>query len=260
MKSLFVANWKMNLLQRDAVAFASRFKELFSGVSNYDAVFGIAPALSSFQALKQALGNYQQVWLGAQNVHWLASGAHTGEISAAMLKELGADFAIIGHSERRQFYGETNDKVALRAKAAINEGLTAIVCVGELEADFKAKKTAEVVHRQLLASLAGLSAADSLRLVVAYEPVWAIGTGLAATPEIADTVHQQIRAELCEIFGEEAGEKIILLYGGSTSPDNIAELCSQKEVQGALIGGASLKPESFAALILNGAKARAALA
>jgi triosephosphate isomerase len=173
-----------------------------------------------------------------------------------MLAENGVQFAIIGHSERRQFYGETNECVAKRARAAINHDLKAIVCIGESEVEFKEERTEAVVTEQFNASLEGITAEDASQLVIAYEPVWAIGTGLAATPEIAQNVHQLIRGLLCQQFGNAAGKNINILYGGSTKPDNIASLMQQSDVDGALVGGASLDPDSFANLIINGREAQ----
>jgi len=248
---LFVANWKMNMLRAQTEAFCRHFMEMYT--PNKCAIdVGIAPAVTSFDALKNAFGDSCPVLLGVQNVHWLDSGAHTGELSADMVKEMGASFAIIGHSERRQFYGETDRTVSLRAKAAITHGLTAIVCVGELLDQFQAKQTDTVVTAQLEGSLDGIANSDLTRLVIAYEPVWAIGTGLAATPEIAENVHKLIRNWLCEKFGNQAGASVQILYGGSTKPENIAELMACPNINGALVGGASLKPDVFWQLIANG--------
>jgi triosephosphate isomerase len=249
----FVANWKMNKTPSDSQAFASKFIELLVTGEKPDAYFGIAPTATTLPSAIEHFG-HSDLKIGAQNVHWEESGAHTGEISAPMLVDLGASFAIVGHSERRQFYGESDESVALRAKAAIKHGLTAIVCVGELEAEFKAGNSEKIVASQLEASLSSIDTSDLGKLIVAYEPVWAIGTGLAATPEIASNIHDLIRAIMVERFGNTANDTV-LLYGGSTKPGNIAELCAQSNINGALIGGAALMPESFYELICNGAAA-----
>ncbi len=239
----------MNLTASETKEFCREFLANFSAKSPADV--GIAPPLTSLSALSEALGSDSGVLVGAQNVHWLESGAHTGEVSAKMLCESGVQFVIVGHSERRQFYGETNAGVAKRAKAAIDVGLTTIVCVGESEEEFKAEQTSEVVTEQLREGLTLIESSDVSKLVIAYEPVWAIGTGLTASPEIAEGVHKFIREGLVSKFGA-AGKEIAILYGGSTKPDNIAELMSRPNVNGALVGGASLKPDSFNELIEAG--------
>lgn len=252
---LFIANWKMHKTRAEAREFCQMFREIFEPLPNGTIDAGIAPTITSAETLRDALDGQAGVFLGAQNVHWLDSGAHTGEVSAKMLADIGLNFAIVGHSERRQFYGETNEAVSKRAQAAIAEDLWAIVCIGETHEEFEAGRTAEVVKTQLLESIAGIESSE--RLIIAYEPVWAIGTGLAATPEIAAGVHNQIRELLVEKFGADAGSKISILYGGSTKPGNIAELITQDNINGALIGGASLEAESFCELIKN---ARSAVA
>lgn len=253
---LFLANWKMNKLLGEAKAFAEQFVTDFSPHPSGTADVGIAPPLTSLALLSEAFGNQEGISLGAQNVHWLESGAHTGEVSAEMLKELGASFALCGHSERRQFYGESSQNVARRAKAAIEAGLQAVVCIGETREDFESGLTADVVHQMLESSTSSLTPEHLSSLVIAYEPVWAIGTGLAATPEIAEKVHDQIREELIKEFGSEAAS-VPILYGGSIKPDNIAELISRDNINGGLIGGGSLKPEDFAQIIKIGRESSA---
>ena len=250
-KPYFIANWKMNLTRREAGVFCKTFETLHPVPRSVEV--GIAPALTTVPEIASWCISHG-IMLGAQNVHWLNSGAHTGEISVSMLQDWGVSFAIIGHSERRQFYGETNEAVAKRARAAIDANLVAVVCVGELEADFRASRTEQVVGSQLTESLSSLSTEHLARLVLAYEPVWAIGTGLAATPEIAQRVHHFIRGNLTAKFGP-AADTVSILYGGSTTPANIHELCLQPDVDGALVGGASLKPESFSELIASGSAA-----
>lgn len=252
---LFLGNWKMHMLPDEAAQYMVRFVEGFSSAQTQLPDTGIAPPLVSIPAVSRTVSRDQGVLLGAQNVHWESSGAHTGEISPQMLTALGVDFVIIGHSERRQMYGENDAHVALRTKAALEHGLTAVVCVGETEQEYKSGKTTEIVVRQIKAALEATPAEHVSRLVVAYEPVWAIGTGLAATPEQACAVHELLRQKLVERFGPDQGASIRILYGGSTKPENIGELLSQPEVQGALVGGASLKPDVFRQLIENGRKA-----
>lgn len=254
MKRLLVGNWKMNLLVEEARAFARRFRELAPEWKQENIEVGIAPPFTAISALVHGLSDLS-VSIGAQNCHWLNNGAHTGEVSPSMLLELGASLVIVGHSERRQFYGETSKCVALRAQSALKNSLRTIVCVGETAQDYEKGNTSQVVHQQVSASLEGISKEHSRQLVVAYEPVWAIGTGLAATPEIAAKVHLQIRDILLHTFGSNIGEGIPILYGGSTTPENISALVSQKNINGALVGGASLKPDLFAQLIVTAAKA-----
>lgn len=245
----------MNKLREETRSFCAAFLRDFKPADGAADV-GIAPPYTAIQELKSALAGTKGILLGAQNVHWLGSGAHTGEISPAMLADLGVDFAIVGHSERRQFYGEASEAVAERAKAAIQSGLTAVICIGETKEQFEAKRTKDVVKDQLQKSTQNLTEEHTVKLVIAYEPVWAIGTGLAATPEIASDVHDYIRSLLTGIFPKRA-EQLPILYGGSTTPENIASLMSQKNINGALVGGTSLKPDLFWALIENGRTAGA---
>lgn len=246
---LFIANWKMHKLQSEARAFCKKFRENFEPLADGSIDAGIAPAFTSTQVVIEALQGQAGVFVGSQNVHWLSTGAHTGEVSAEMQRELGLQFVIVGHSERRQFYGETDEFVSLRAQAAIAQKMLAVVCVGETKEEFEIGETKSVVTQQLLGSTYGI--ADPSNLLIAYEPVWAIGTGLAATPEIAAGVHKLIREELNAKYGLEQGSKIRILYGGSTKPENIAELIVKDNIDGALIGGASLEVDSFCQLIKN---------
>jgi triosephosphate isomerase len=188
------------------------------------------------------------VAIGVQNVHWKADGAYTGEISAPMLLSLGVTHVIVGHSERRQYFGETDDTVN-RLKAALEAGLTPICCVGEVLEEREAGLCDDVLRRQCVRAFHAISARKAAKLVVAYEPVWAIGTGKNATPEIASRAHAVIRREAAEVFGEEFAAQLRILYGGSVKPDNVAELMAQQEIDGALVGGASLDPKSFAAIV-----------
>lgn len=256
---LFVANWKMNLTQAEVRtyvrAFVAEFKPRVD--EKLDTVF--APPYTSIETAARELSGISGIAIGAQNVHYLETGAHTGEISALMLKELGVRFAIIGHSERRQFYGETSEMVAKRAKAALKHFITPIVCIGEttfFENDQDA--ALGVVRDQLHTSLAGISDEEASALVIAYEPVWAIGTGRAATPEIIHRIHAHIRFELTQLY-PSSGAAIPILYGGSTTPENISAILSQPNVSGALVGSTSLKPEAFSRLISDGRRAQGIL-
>ncbi len=255
-RPLFVGNWKMNKLRADAQSYCDKFCELLSSGPELDADIWLSVPLTCLDTVKDALAGYSgknsdRLAVGVQNVHWLEKGAHTAEVSAQMLSDAGARFSLIGHSERRQYYGEDDEHVALRAKAAIDNGLAAVVCVGETEEQYRAGKTEQVVKQSLRTSLSSLSAEDCKLLNIAYEPVWAIGTGLAATPEIARDVHRLIRAELQELYAD-SGAQVRIVYGGSTNPDNISVLCQQEDVCGGLPGGASLDPETFYKLIVNG--------
>ena len=249
MSALFVANWKMNMLRAEAAEFVRCFLQQYKPS---DKVLGsevwIAPSYTAISEVASALKNNPEILVGAQNAHWESKGAHTGEISVEMLKDIGAKFAILGHSERRQFYGEDSRKVALRANACAGKGLYAIVCVGETKDEFSAGQSNVVVQKQLAESLDSFSKQLANFLVVAYEPVWAIGTGLAATSKQAGQMHTMIRQQLIEQFGV-SGREIRILYGGSTKPENIAELLEQEDIDGALVGGASLSPDTFWSMI-----------
>ena len=191
----------------------------------------------------------RNIGVGAQNVHFEKNGAFTGEVSADMLLDLGVGYAVVGHSERRQYFGETDETVNARAKAAVAAGLTAIVCVGESLAEREEGVTMEVVRRQTKVALLGFSAEELEKVILAYEPVWAIGTGRTATAEQAEEVCAGIRALLCELFGEAVAAGVTIQYGGSMNAGNAAELLSKPNVDGGLIGGASLKPADFAAIV-----------
>ncbi len=251
---LFLGNWKMNMLKSELAAFAEEFLKLYTPAAKADA--GFAPPYTLCGAAAESFKRAPGILVGAQNAHWLASGAHTGEVSVPMLQEQGVQFVIVGHSERRQFYGETDASVAKRAKAVIAAGLTAVVCIGETKSQFEAGETSKVVSTQLKGSLDGITPEDCSKLVIAYEPVWAIGTGLAATPDIASAVHDEIRVLLASLYGANIAGAIPILYGGSTTPANIAELVSRKNIDGALVGGSSLKPGVFWDLVKNGRTAK----
>jgi len=192
------------------------------------------------------------VKISAQDVHWEKEGAFTGEVSVRMLREVGCAYTIIGHSERRQYFGETDETVHKKTVAAVAGGLKAIVCVGELLSERDSGQAVEVVRRQVRNGLAGLTGPDLSNIIVAYEPVWAIGTGRTATPEIAAEMHAAIRKTFAEIYNEAAADGLRILYGGSVKPDNISALMKKEDIDGALVGGASLDPASFAAIIKYG--------
>ncbi len=236
-------NWKLNKTIADAVALA---KGVAAGAADGVDV-GVAPVSTALYPVAEALQG-SPVLLGGQNCYHETSGAYTGEISPDFFKDVGCDFVIVGHSERRQLFGETDEGVNAKTKAVLAAGLLPIVCVGETIDERKADRTLEVVSTQIRGALAGLSAEQIGSLVVAYEPVWAIGTGLTATTEQAQEVHADIRGLLRELAGDEA-EKVRIQYGGSVKPANAAALLGQPDIDGALVGGAALKAEDFVAII-----------
>ena len=253
MKPIFLANWKMNMLPSEISSFAESFLSLVKqDVTSPD--IGFAAPYTSLAALADAFRDAKGILVGAQNVHWANNGAYTGEVSAKMLKGVGVQFAIIGHSERRQYFGETDKTVSMRAIKAIEEDLIAVVCVGETKEEYEAGQTKAVVSKQIKESLNGISQAMTQKLIIAYEPVWAIGTGLTATPEIAQSVHASIRKELSDLYGADIANSIPIVYGGSAKADNIAALTAQPDINGGLVGGASLQADSFAGLVNNGRK------
>jgi triosephosphate isomerase len=249
MRTKIVAgNWKMNKKASEAAALIEGIKKEVEGVTKVEVV--VCPPFTDLKDAAAACAG-SNVALGAQNVHWEASGAFTGEISAEMLKELGVKYVIIGHSERRQYFGETDETVNKRTKAALAAGLIPVVCVGETLAERDAGQMEQVVVRQTKAGLAELGAGLA-EVVVAYEPVWAIGTGRTATPAQAQEVHALIRRTLAEISSGDIANGIRIQYGGSMKPDNAQELMSQPDIDGGLIGGAALKADSFAAIVKAG--------
>jgi triosephosphate isomerase len=245
-KKLIAANWKMYKTPDQTRDFFRDFLPLLSGHSR-DEIAVCPPDIDLAAALESAKGS--NVAIGGQNVHWKTEGAFTGETSAVMLRALGVSHVIVGHSERRQHFCETDDTVNLRLKAALEAGLTPICCVGEVLEEREAGLTDDVLRRQCVRAFHAVSAKKAGHLVVAYEPVWAIGTGKTATPEIAAEAHAVIRREATEIFGQDFAAKLRILYGGSVKPDNASALMAQEEIDGALVGGASLDPKSFAAIV-----------
>jgi len=245
-EKLIAANWKMYKTPEQTREFFRDFLPLVSGHSR-DEIVVCTPDVDLAAALEAAKGS--NVAIGGQNVHWKTEGAFTGETSAAMLLALGVTHAIVGHSERRQYFCETDDTVNLRLKAALEAGLTPICCVGEVLEEREAGLTDDVLRRQCVRAFHAVSAKKAARLVVAYEPVWAIGTGKTATPELAAEAHAVIRREVTVLFGEDFAAKLRILYGGSVKPENASSLMAQEEIDGALVGGASLDAKSFAAIV-----------
>ena len=236
----------MNFTPSEATAFINEVKPLVEGKNNCDIIF-CAPFVTIGAAMEAAKGS--NIKIGAQNVHFEEKGAFTGEISAKMLKEIGVEYVIIGHSERRQYFGETDHTVNLRTKAALNAGLKVLLCLGEVKEERLAGITNEVVAMQTKLDLAGISAEELKNVIIAYEPVWAIGTGLTATPEQADETCGAIRDVVASLYGREVAEELIIQYGGSMNEKNAAELLSKENVDGGLIGGASLVAEKFNAIV-----------
>ena len=239
---LIAGNWKMHGTRAEASALAEGIKSGVAGLAGREVL--VAPPYTALETVARVLTG-SKVLLAAQDLHWEPKGAYTGEVSAAMLRDVGCTHVIIGHSERRQFFGETDEAVAQKVASSQANGLVPIVCVGEMLEQREAGQTLAVIERQLRRGLLGRDAAAIRALVIAYEPVWAIGTGKVATPEQAQEVHAFIRRTLAELGGEEAGKACRILYGGSVKPDNINELMRQADIDGALVGGASLQIESF---------------
>jgi triosephosphate isomerase len=246
-KPVIAGNWKMYKLHVDAVETALALKPLVSNANHCEIV--IAPVFVHLKTVADRLEG-SNIKVAAQNCSYEAKqSANTGEVSAEMLKDVGCSYAIIGHSERRQFYGETNETVNQKTQAALGANLRAIVCVGETLAERESGKLFEVVERQVREGLDGLTTSDMERIIIAYEPVWAIGTGKTASPQQAQEMHGFIRQKIAETHGEVVAKEVRILYGGSVKPDNIAVLMSENDIDGALVGGASLDAESFAKIV-----------
>jgi len=240
------ANWKMYKTPDQAGDFFREFLPLVAG-HDRDEIVVCPPFLDIPTAIEAAKGS--QVAIGAQDLHWEKEGAYTGEICSTMLRAVGVTHVIIGHSERRQYFGETDDVVNLKLKTALGTGLTPIVCVGEVLEEREAGLTEDVLRRQCLRAFHAISGKKASKMVVAYEPVWAIGTGKTATPQMAADAHGLIRAEAAKAFGQEFAEQLRILYGGSVKPENAKALMAESEIDGALVGGASLDPKSLAAIV-----------
>ncbi|MEK6684096.1 MAG: triose-phosphate isomerase [Nitrospirota bacterium] len=245
-RPIVIGNWKMHMTAAESAAAAERLSELLGDVRHVEIV--IAPSYTSLKVVGDVLRG-TGLWLAAQNVHWEEKGAFTGEISAAQLKDIGCRFVLIGHSERRLIFGETDESVKRKAAAALKQGLSAVLCVGETLEQRRAGQTAAVVRNQLEKDTADVTQEPSERILIAYEPVWAIGTGRAATAAQISEVHEMIRHELDKIFGPDSGGAIRILYGGSVTPDTMADLAAVQNLDGVLVGGASLEPDGFAAIV-----------
>ena len=247
-KIIIAGNWKMNKNTSESIDLANSVKRAVYDIGEVEIV--LCPPFTSLSDVKEIIMD-TNVKLAGQDVYWEKEGAFTGEISCGMLKHIGCEYCIVGHSERRQFFGETNQTVNKKAKALLAEGLKPIVCVGEKLEDRKKNKTFDVIKDHVENSLAGISKEDILNVVVAYEPVWSIGTGVNATKEQAQEVHKYIRGLLAKMYDDQAARSIRIQYGGSVKPENIKELISEEDVDGALVGGASLKADSFVGIIKN---------
>jgi len=248
-KKLIVANWKMYKTPEQAAHFVSAFLPLVQDHNRDETV--LCPPFVCLPAVVAAVHG-SHIRVGAQNMYWEKEGAYTGEISAHMLRAVGCSHVILGHSERRQYFGETDDAVNRKLKSALASGLKPIVCVGEVLAEREAGLTEQIIRQQCSVCFLDISGAEAAPMVVAYEPVWAIGTGKTATPEMAEDAHRIIRAEAAKAFGDERAQALRILYGGSVKPENANALMSKTEIDGALVGGASLDPKSFAAIVMRG--------
>jgi triosephosphate isomerase len=243
---LIAGNWKMFKTVHEAVVFVKELRPLVAGVQDVEIV--VAPPFTALHAAAEAARN-SNIAVGAQNVHWEREGAFTGEVSVGMVQEAGAEYVILGHSERRALFGETDLAVNRKLVAVLGAGLAPIVCIGETLEQREAEQTLAVLDEQLKRGLDGITSAQMATTVLAYEPVWAIGTGRNATPAQAGEAHAHIRSRLRQWFGADAAERCRVLYGGSVKPDNIAALVAEPDVDGALVGGASLTPDSFASIV-----------
>jgi triosephosphate isomerase (TIM) len=245
-KPVIAGNWKMFKTRSETSAFFDALIPQIQDIEHCDIV--VAPPYTALTtAVEETEGT--RVAVGAQNVHWEEQGAFTGEVSVKMLVDVGCTYTIIGHSERRQYFCETDETVEKKTRAAVAGGLKPIVCVGETLSERDSGQALDVVRRQVLNGLGRLTPSDLSHIIVAYEPVWAIGTGRTATPVIAAEMHAAIRKTFAEIYNEGAADALRILYGGSVKPDNIAALMKEEEIDGALVGGASLDPAAFAAII-----------
>jgi triosephosphate isomerase len=245
-KSLIAANWKMYKTPAEARAFVDAFLPLVAGHTRDE--IALFPSVTSLATVVEAVAG-SNVAAGLQNMHFAEEGAYTGETSAAMLKAVGATHTLIGHSERRQYFNETDEVVNKKLHTALKHNIIPVVCIGEVLAEREANHTASVLCTQLRGALHGITAEAAAPIVIAYEPVWAIGTGKTATPEMAVEAHQIVRAEVAKLLGEDVAAAVRILYGGSVKPENACDLLCQVEIDGALVGGASLKPDSFAAIV-----------
>jgi triosephosphate isomerase len=245
-KKVMAANWKMHKNPTQTRAFFQEFLPMVAGHAR-DEIVVCPPYIDLCAAIAEVKGSV--VAIGAQDLHWEKEGAYTGEICPSMLLDIGCTHVIIGHSERRQYFGETDDIVNFKLKAALEAGLTPIVCVGEVLEEREAGLTEDVLRRQCLRAFHAISVKKAAKLIVAYEPVWAIGTGKTATPPLASEAHSLIRGEAAKAFSPVFSDHLRILYGGSVKPENVKGLMAETEIDGALVGGASLDPKSFAAIV-----------
>jgi len=245
-RPLIAGNWKMYKTPAEGVAFIRQLAPLVDGINDRDIM--IAPAFPALEAVAGALKS-TSIALGAQDLFWEDEGAFTGQVAPRMLVACGCRYVIIGHSERRQYFGETDETVCRKLQVAVRAGLVPVVCVGETEAEREAGQTFPILDKQLRNGLKGLIANELASLVIAYEPVWAIGTGKTATAAQAQEAHRFIRAQVAQLLGLALAEAMRILYGGSVKPENISELMAMADIDGALVGGASLKPDSFSKIV-----------
>ena len=245
-RPLIAGNWKMFKTGPEAVETADRLVKLLSTTIDVDVM--IAPPFTALALVSDMLKK-TRISLGAQNLFWESEGAYTGEISASMLVSAGCRYVIVGHSERRQYFGETDETVNEKIKAAVKNDLIPVMCIGESETERESKETFSVLDRQVQKGLKGFSADEMETLIIAYEPVWAIGTGKTATADQAQEIHLFLRTMLGKKFGNKLAKSLRILYGGSVKPDNITELMTMPDIDGALIGGASLEPETFSKIV-----------
>ena len=248
-RPIIAGNWKMYKTASEAEELVKNLIPLVKSTLDVDIV--VCPPFTALHSVSLVIGNNSSVELGAQDIHWEKEGAFTGEISPLMLADLKVKYVIIGHSERRQEFGETDEAVNQKVKAASAQGFIPIMCVGETLKERENGKTEEIVQRQIRAGLAGVKPEEVEKLVIAYEPIWAIGTGVAATPEAAEDVIRYIRSVVGAQFSPEVARKIRIQYGGSVKPENIAEFMREPDIDGALVGGASLDAQTFAQIIKN---------
>ncbi len=244
-KKVIAGNWKMNMLPGEAIEYIQKLEKLVKDTANE--VILCVPYIDLFYCL-----NYAQdtnIKIGAQNMHWEEKGAYTGEISGKMLKSIGVEYVIIGHSERRQYFAETDEIVNKKVKSALENGLKPIICVGETLDEREAGKTANIIRTQTRLALSGLTNEQISSIIIAYEPIWAIGTGKTATSEDANNSIKEIRSEVEKIYGKNISEEMIIQYGGSVKSSNAKELFSMSDIDGGLVGGASLNPDEFAQIV-----------
>ncbi|MBS9776281.1 MAG: triose-phosphate isomerase [Fusobacterium sp.] len=245
-RTVIAGNWKMNKTNKEAVEVLTELKNLVKDEKDVDVVIG-APFTCLADAVKAVEGS--SIKIAAENVYPEIEGAYTGEISPKMLKDIGVSHVIIGHSERREYFAESDEFINKKIKIVLENGMTPILCVGEKLEERERGETIKVVSNQVKFGLIGITKEEATKIIVAYEPVWAIGTGKTATPELAQETHEEIRKVLVEIFGEEVADEMTIQYGGSMKPENAKELLAQKDIDGGLVGGASLKAETFYEII-----------